>query len=364
MLKSDKRKVLIAPLDWGLGHATRCIPIIQELLKTDFEIVIAAEGRTRILLEEEFPSLTFLPLKGYNIRYGRSSAALFFKIFFQIPKILSIIRYEHRWLKKIISHQKIDAIISDNRYGLFNPQIQSVFITHQLRIKASFFSGIMQALNYRYINRFEACWIPDTNKEQGLAGDLSHPKKLPLTSVQYIGLLSRFKFSELNERKKHLLILLSGPEPQRTMLEEKLFVQLKEYKLPVIVVRGLPGTNEKKEGFPTNVSLFSHLNSLALQEAINQASFVIARSGYSTIMDLVKMKKKSILIPTPGQTEQEYLAKHLLKNRIALTIPQKNFDLNAALHLAESFAYEIKTSEDTESLKKAINDLLVFKKAN
>jgi uncharacterized protein (TIGR00661 family) len=352
----DKTRVLIAPLDWGLGHATRCIPIIQELLKADFEVIVGAHGRTKTLLEGEFPSLNFISLEGYNIRYGRTSFELFIKILFQIPKILSAIRQEQKWLHRVIKEQKIDIVISDNRYGLYNKGIYSIFIIHQLRIRASPFSNLLQRLNYKYINNFDVCWVPDDNKE-GLAGSLSHPKRLPSTMVKYIGHLSRFQFDSKQKKEKHLLILLSGPEPQRSILERELLSQLKGHKYPVILVRGLPGNNEALNDVPKNVTLFAHLDTNALQDLIQEASFVISRCGYSTIMDLVRMKKKSILIPTPGQTEQEYLAQHLLKNHIAFTVSQKAFDLSKALSLAQSFPYKMNDYGDSGLLENVISEL-------
>lgn len=176
MIVNGRRKVLVAPLDWGLGHATRCIPVIRELLKTGFEVVIAAEGKGQILLEAEFPSLAFITLKGYAIQYSKTRIGLFSKILLQIPKIMAIIRYEHNWLDEIIDKHDIDIVISDNRYGLHSKRIPSLFITHQLQIQTPVFPNLLRQLNYRYINRFTECWVPDSKNAPGLAGSLSHPE--------------------------------------------------------------------------------------------------------------------------------------------------------------------------------------------
>ena len=357
MSKFVKTRVLIAPLDWGLGHATRCIPIIHELLKAGFEVIVAAEGRIRTVLEKEFPLLTFVSLRGYNIRYARTSPGLLLKIFSQIPKILSVIRFEHKWLDRIIDEQKIDLIISDNRYGLYSHRVQSIFITHQLCIQTPFARRFLQQLNYKHIKHFNVCWIPDSNKGKGFAGLLSHPKKLPQIPVKYIGILSRFQRAAYFEDEKHLLLLLSGSEPQRTILEKKLLRQVQEYKGSVVLVRGLPGINDDLGSLPKNVTVFSHAETAALEQLISQASFVIARSGYSTVMDLVRMQKKSILIPTPGQTEQEYLAKYLNENKIAFTQSQKEFELVKALALAQSFNYKIPEETEKELLTQAIYEV-------
>jgi uncharacterized protein (TIGR00661 family) len=335
-------KILVAPLDWGLGHATRCIPIIKELIQGNCTVLIAAFGKIKTLLEAEFPSIRFLDLPGYNIEYAASGWGLAAKIVVQIPKLLSAIKEEHNWLKKIVEEEGVDAIISDNRYGLYHPKIRSVFITHQLLIKApvKLAEDILQDINYRHINRFDECWVPDAAEENNLAGALSHPPSMPEITVHYLGAVSRFGNSEKGIERDYLLILLSGPEPQRSLLEKNLLEDLKEYKKQVVFVRGLPG-EEKVLQLADNIAAFNHLPAAELEEKIKSASFVIARCGYSTVMDLAALKKRSILIPTPGQTEQEYLARHLMEENFALCIAQKKFRLKIALELAQSFNYNL-----------------------
>jgi predicted glycosyltransferase len=333
-----RKRILIAPLDWGLGHATRCIPIIKELLHRQHEVVIAAEGPIKALLENEFPGINCLPLRGYRIQYARTKNRLLLSIITQLPKLLLNINRERKWLEKIIKQKEIDIVISDNRFGLYNKKIYSIFITHQLLIKSPFFEQGLQKLNYSFINRFDECWVPDIEKAPNLAGDLSHPAKLPATNVRYIGCLSRFQNVEKTSEQKKLLILLSGPEPQRTLMEKKLILELNKLSRPVLFVRGLPGSLHPLAA-TSHITFINHLPASELQEAILQAEFVIARSGYSTIMDLIKLKKKSILIPTPGQTEQEYLAEYLMKENLAFSVNQKNFNLKNTLLDAQSFPY-------------------------
>jgi uncharacterized protein (TIGR00661 family) len=349
---TGKPRVLVAPLDWGLGHATRCIPLISGLIKQGYVVMVAAEGRTKLLLEQEFPTLEYLPLKGYSISYTKTRVGLFFSMIRQMPKILSSIRAENEWLKKTVKKYGIDIIISDNRYGLFNKEIHSVFLTHQLLIKTPVFQKRLQKLNFYFINKFDECWVPDFNGEPNLAGILSHPKKMPAIPVRYIGWLSRFEKAEQKE-EKHLLILLSGPEPQRTILENKILKQLENFSQPVLMIRGLPGDISSIQ-VPPNVKFVNHLPAKELKEAIHNSSFVIARSGYSTIMDLLKLKKKSILIPTPGQTEQEYLARHLLEKQLAFCAQQQTFDLNKALVAASTFPYSFLDRNATSSLEEAL----------
>ena len=353
-------KVLIAPLDWGLGHATRCIPIIKKLLLDDFEIIIAAEGTQKQLLLQEFPNVRFMELKGYRLKYAKKNWQMIAKIIFQIPKIMISIKRENEWLNNFLMHEKIDVIISDNRYGFYSSKIVSVFITHQLHIKIPFakkLEKILQKINYRFINKFNTCWVPDFEKENMLAGDLSHPLIFPKISVHYIGLLSRFKKIKSSSIQIDLLIILSGPEPQRSIFENLLIPQLKNKNQKIILVRGLPG--EKKLINIPGVEIYNHLPAEALNKIICASQFIISRSGYSTVMDLVKLGSKSILVATPGQTEQEYLASFLLKNKIAYSVAQKNFLLNAAIENAKKFSYVKKECENEYLIDGAINELKI-----
>jgi uncharacterized protein (TIGR00661 family) len=352
-----KLTVLVAPLDWGLGHATRVIPIIQLLCERNCTVIIAAKGRTRELLQQEFPELQFLELEGYGIQYSRKSWLLPLKIAAQVPHILSVVKKEYQWLKRAVTDHSIDAVISDNRYGLYHHSIPSVFITHQLMIRTglgSIMDRFIQQLNYQQINKFGACWIPDHESGLTLAGELSHPEIQPFVPVKYIGPLSRFT-NLVKTEEKHLLVILSGPEPLRTLWEEMIIPQFHDYKKPVVLVRGMPGTVDIPI-VPSFVHVFNHLPAQELEHYIQNAAFVISRCGYSTIMDLLTMQKKSILVPTPGQAEQEYLADHLMQHNLALCIPQNKFRLCAALDLAKSFPYE-QTSQSSK-LNEVIIDFL------
>ena len=337
---SASPKVLVAPLDWGLGHATRCIPIIRELLAQGCSVLLAGERKTKALLQLEFPELPFLELPGYRIEYASSGWGLAVKIVAQIPKLLTAIKEEQAWLLKVVEEEKIDAVIADNRYGLYCENIRSVFLTHQLLIKTpvKIAEDLLQELNYQYINKFDECWVPDTEGENNLAGVLSHPSELPAVPLHYLGILSRFHQGQEKVEGSYLLLLLSGPEPQRTLLENQLIEELKEYTKPVVLIRGLPEDAEVIE-VNENVTVYPHLPAALLEEKIKNASLVISRCGYSTVMDLAVLNKKSILIPTPGQTEQEYLAKHLMQRNLALCIEQHKFRLKNALALCESFPY-------------------------
>lgn len=340
------KKVLVAPLDWGLGHATRCIPVIRELLAEGFEVMIASEGQTSDLLQQEFPQLSFISLKGYRLSYSAVLPA-WLKIFLQLPKIFSRMVAEHHDLKKIISIHGIDAVISDNRFGLWNKKICSVYITHQLMIKTPswlhWLEPFLYAMHKRIVKQYDFCWIPDFEGEQNLSGDLAHKYPLPSNAV-FINPLSRFRCSSPNHFEYDLCAILSGPEPSRSDFEKKILAELVGYTGKIIVVLGNPGGNEDRTS--GNTRIVSHLPSEQLEKTIHSSKHIICRSGYSGIMDLVALGKTALLIPTPGQTEQEYLAAYLSGKKFFAMANQASFNLKDALinHESEIFNAEFSGS--------------------
>jgi hypothetical protein len=360
-----KYRILVAPLDWGLGHATRCIPIIRELLAQGCEVWLAGDGAREILLKEEFPQLSFLHLDGYRVRYSRTAAGLLASIIRQTHKILTAIKKENAWLKKMIAEHDFNAVISDNRFGLYHASVPCIFITHQLTIKSplgKWSEKILQKRNYRFINRFTECWVPDQEGENNLAGQLSHPGKKPNIPVKYIGLLSRFdSYSPPaggdGRMKDHLLIILSGPEPQRSILEDKIIKEISHYNGTATILRGLPGLSSLIPS--TNMIRFNnHLSSDELNKEMQQAEFVMGRCGFSTVMDLAALQKKSILIPTPGQTEQEYLSGWLSQKQFAFCISQKEFSLTDALEKAKQFVYHFPEVNTGLVLRQVISNFI------
>lgn len=327
-----KKRILIAPLDWGIGHATRCIPIIDALLTHKYDVIIAADERPMHLLSAEFPNLEIIRLPGYNIKYPKH-IPMSMSMLLQMPKILLKIKKENKLLEKIITDYKIDGVISDNRFGLYSKQIPCVFITHQLEIQSPYFTKEIQGLNYKYINKFNVCWVVD-DKENNLAGKLSKPKKLPNKTI-YIGNQSRFKHQEI-ERKYDFLAIVSGPEPQRTILEKGLIKALQERKETSLMILGKPELNYTKQ--LGNLTIHSHLNTKELNKAILSSDLVICRPGYSTIMDLAKLMKKAFFVPTPGQTEQEYLASLISRKKICYYQKQNEFNFEQAIHESKKYS--------------------------
>lgn len=340
---THKPLVLVCPLDWGLGHTTRCIPLIRELLIQGCSVVIGCNSTQKELFKQEFEgSVSYIHLAGYNIGYGKSRLSTFAKLMLQSFKILIRIKQENRWLRSFLTTQRVDGIISDNRFGLHAEGIPTVFITHQLQIKTGlgkWADSIVRRWNYGPIERFTACWVPDKAGEPSLSGELSHPPQMPALPVRYIGALSRLAACP-TPGKAGLLIILSGPEPLRSIFEQLLLEQLTHYNGQVVMVRGLPLSTTLPDA-PAHCRLLNHASAQTLQSLICDAELVISRCGYTTVMDLFLMGKKSILVPTPGQAEQEYLAGHLLKQQWAYTLPQKGFQLGRALEEAGKFTYKI-----------------------
>ncbi len=352
-------KILIVPLDWGLGHATRDIPIIHELLNAGCEVLIAAEGKHAALLAQEFPQLTLLPLRGYRIQYAQKGKFFGIKIIQQIPKIISAIRHEQRWLRELVKTHQIDAVISDNRFGLYHPDIPTVIISHQLLIKTPFGGPLerwLKAMNYSYIRKYRHCWVPDYAGDNNLSGELSHPRPLP-PNVQYLGCLSRFEPKENGPQKYDLLVLISGPEPQRTNLEKMVLEQIRTLPIRALIVSGKPGTPEINQVTP-QVQQVNHLNAAQLNEAMEASAMVLSRSGYTTLMDLAKLGKKAILVPTPGQSEQVYLGEWLMEKGYFYNVKQEEFNLATVLEAVKIFSFKSLGKLDMEMYKSIVRDFV------
>jgi uncharacterized protein (TIGR00661 family) len=337
----EKPLVLLSPLHWGLGHTTRCIPLIRELILLDCDVVIACTASQRKLLEKEFQSLTFFDSPQTQPSYGKNKFLTLVSLLLQTPKILTSIKQENRWLREFLSAHPVDAIISDNRFGLYAPGIPCIFITHQINVKTGLgrlFDGLARRINYRFIEKFTACWVPDAEVPQSLSGELSHPAVYPKIDIARIGAMSRFEMCAENT-DDYLLIILSGPEPQRTLLEKKIIEGLWEYKGKAILVRGTVDYSVPIK-LPNHVAVHPHLQAARLNTLICAASMVISRCGYTTVMDLMKLQKKAVLIPTPGQAEQEYLSQYLHEKQFAYTVSQNDFSLASTLQAAHQFPYK------------------------
>lgn len=317
------KTIFISPLDWGFGHSTRCVPIIHQLKKNN-RIIIGVTAVNKRFFELHFPNLKKVSLPSYQINYSKS-LPVWLKILSQFPKIKSIIKKEHLLLEKIVAENDIDVVISDNRFGLYNKLTENIFITHQLKIVAPFFSALASKINLNYIHKFNKVWVPDyENEANRLSGKLSNSEGLKIP-VEYINPQSAMMCANLNTeqiKKCDVLLLLSGVEPQRSILEHYLLKKFQFSDKKIILVRG---SDCKIKVENKNITVIDFAFGLELKALIVNAESVICRSGYSTLMDMYLLKKeKLILIPTPGQPEQEYLAQYWKEKFNAKVCVQKN----------------------------------------
>ncbi|MEM1337723.1 MAG: glycosyltransferase [Bacteroidota bacterium] len=322
------KRILVAPLNWGLGHATRCIPIIQALLQHNFEIFLASDGVALSLLQKEFPELPSFELSSYQIKYAEKGKNFKLKMLWDSPKVLKAMAKEKKQVKQLVKTHQIDAIISDNRLGVYYKKIPCIFITHQLNVLSGNTTWFSSKMHQGIIKKFKECWVPDVKGKPNLTGKLGHLKKAKL-NIKYLGPLSRFEKQPVTARYD-LMILLSGPEPQRTLLEEKLLLELEQFEGKVLFVKGkIEGTQQRETRTlsKAKVEVVNFMQSKELGEAINTSGVIVSRSGYTTVMDLAKLEKKAFFIPTPGQYEQEYLAKRLEKQELVPYATQDNFSI-------------------------------------
>ncbi len=353
--------ILISPLDWGLGHASRCILVINQLIDAGHYVTIAGYGRSLILLQKEFPNLENIELQGFSPSYSKSGNTLF-HLFMLLPQFFGTIFREHKELKNLIKKYHFDLVISDNRYGLWNTKIKSILITHQVMIKTPVWLRFAEYPIYLFsrflISRFDECWIPDFKKAPGLSGDLSH--KYPLQgNARFIGPLSRFEqpesLSKQNPGEKIITAIISGPEPQRSIFENIVLTQLSELNIAGTIVSGKP-ESDRNEVADNKLTILSHIATEEMKVLINSSSIVICRSGYSSIMDLEALGAKALFVPTPGQTEQIYLAELHKMEGTALWREQKSLNLKTDIQDAMRYkGFENKVSET--NLKNAIADL-------
>lgn len=287
----------------------------------DNVVVIGVTPITSLIFNEEFPDLKKVEVEPYNIRYSHT-VRLSVKLLLDAPRIFGVIKKERLQLQKIIKEHQIDVVISDNRFGMHDKNVESIYITHQLNIQAGIFSGIATKIHHYFIKQFNEVWVPDMeDTDKCLSGKLS--KNTSLKNVRYIGILSRLSVVKETPYNFDYLCLLSGPEPLRTDLEKELIKKANQSTKQIGIVRG--STKELKSFINKNVSVFDMPNAQHLSQIIANSKVVVCRSGYSSLMDLHHLQKKNyILVPTPGQDEQEYLANYWKEKFSAKLLLQKD----------------------------------------
>ena len=306
------KKILFACMDWGLGHASRSVPLIRNLQKEGHEVILASAGPAFAFWKNYFPELPILEKPAYKIRYS-INFSVNAMLFFQSRSFLKTIRNENKWLEKIQVKYKFDEVYSDNCYGLYNQNLHSTIITHQLMVKCpKSFRFLEKSLHKKilsFTDKFNKVLIPDYKGEGNLSGDLSHKYPVP-ENATFIGPLSRFdqRENEFTGKEYEFCAILSGPEPLRTDLEIQCIDLFQKTEKKCLIIRGLPENNDSIQ--VEGLEIHNHLNDEEFRKKVIASDKIICRSGYSTIMDLYALNKRAIFIPTPGQTEQEYLAKH------------------------------------------------------
>ncbi|MBG0858120.1 MAG: hypothetical protein IQL11_01360 [Bacteroidales bacterium] len=326
------RNILICPLEWGLGHAGRMIPLAAKLREAGNNIFIGAGNEIMSFFLHELPGLTYIDFPGFRPGYSKFLPQ-YLILLLKTPVLLFHIFREHSRLKKIIHEYGIDIVISDNRFGLWNKKVRTVYVTHMPLIPFprcfSFLEFIGIVLHRAVINRYSLCFIPDLPGELNLTGRLSHGIRLP-QNTRYIGILSRFTGMVTSNAgghsgHDHYTIILSGPEPQREILKQKLTAVMDASRIETVVLEGKPG-KPSETSVKDSIRFFSHLVSNEMREVITGSRGVVARAGYTSIMELISLNCCALLIPTPGQTEQEYLAGYLSGKGWFAVVPQNRIN--------------------------------------
>lgn len=329
---NDKKNILICPLEWGLGHAGRMVPLARRLQELNQNIIFGSGEEHLSFFRGEVPDATYIHFPGFRISYSRYLPQ-YVIILLKSPILLYHIILEHYRLKRIISDYSIDIVISDNRIGLWNSGIKTVFITHQLRIPFPepfvFLEFIGIRITRLIIKKYSWCFIPDLDGEMNVSGRLSHGFRLP-GNARYIGILSRFSdhHNDDNSHSGKCTVMLSGPEPQRSMLKQKLARILLSKGIPIVILEGKP-EKEIESNRLDNIIYYAHLPVCETIKLLKESEIIITRSGYTTIMELISLGLTALLIPTPGQTEQEYLAESLSEKEWFRWISQRELDENS-----------------------------------
>ena len=356
-------------MEWGLGHAARMIPVAKMLKDMNHNIFVGSGEEHLMFFRNELPGLTYIKFPGFNPRYSRFLPQ-YLALLLKTPALLYHIILEHARLKNVIREHSIDIVISDNRFGLWNKKVTSVYVTHMplipfpKRLKSLEFIGI--SLHRKIINNYSFCFIPDLPGDLNVSGRLSHGIKLP-SNVRYIGILSRLQnestSADDSSEVQQNLAILSGPEPQREIFRQKLIMLFKDKEPGIVILGGRPA--KKDDAVKTgNITFYNHLPATEMKHLIERSHNIISRSGYTTIMELISLNRSALLIPTPGQTEQEYLAEYLSGKGWFSTIAQGELKNGIRLTEAEAVGTSELTKQSQGLLINVLNELLEYSHKN
>jgi uncharacterized protein (TIGR00661 family) len=354
------KNILVCPLDWGLGHATRIVPIVDMLISKGAKVIIAADNSPMDFLKQRFANCEFVKLPGFEPKYPKGNQ-MALKMALQYPAMIKSATKAKKVLNSIVENRSVDIIISDNRYENFHPKTYSIIISHQINIRTNGIQNIFNPFINRkiknYLRKFDELWIPDIEGSGNLSGKLSHGTRIPNRNYYYIGPLSRFaKYADDKiPIKNDLMVILSGPEPQRSIFERKVESQILKTGLKTIILSAKPASSKIEEN--NNILKLPHLPDKEFAKTILESEIIISRPGYSTLMDLANFGKKAIFIPTPGQTEQEYIAERLGKNKNYPWQKQAVLDLSKAIKEISKYK-AIKLKNDFNLLENRIDFLI------
>jgi hypothetical protein len=346
-----------------LGHAARMIPVAQMLKERGHNIFVGSGEEHLTFFRNEIPGLTYIRFPGFNPRYSRFLPQ-YLTLLLKTPVLIYHIILEHIRLKRVILEHSVDIVISDNRFGLWNRKVTTVYVTHMPLIpfpkKMRFLEFIGIILHRNVINKYTFCFIPDLPGDLNVSGRLSHGMKLP-SNVRYVGILSRLQAGPIStddsSEVQQNLVILSGPEPQREILRQKLIMLLKDKEPFTVMLGGKPGEtgNAVKTG---KITFYNHLPLTEMKELITRSNNIISRAGYTTIMELISLNHSALLIPTPGQTEQEYLAEYLSEKGWFSTIAQSELKDEVRLPRIVAVKRDELMGQSQILLSRALNEML------
>ena len=359
-------KVLVAPLDWGLGHATRCVPVIREFLNQGAEVELAVVRSNAALLRSFFPNLRQRLAPSYNIVYPKHGYNMGLWLLKNGAHLNSVIKFERRYAEEMVKRFHYDVLFSDNRFGLYSRKAKSIYMTHQRRIAfppiLSAFESLGMFWHASVMKHFDEVWVPDVPEFPGYAGSLSHIKKSPVP-LRYVGTLSRFdeKYAcaeqESADKPYRFVAVVSGVEPARSRFENLLRSIFEHIPGRHAIILGKPALGVKS-WVEKNVDYFSHLPDDRFASVVKNAQWVVSRGGYSTVMDMLVLGAKCIFVPTPGQYEQIILARDLSRAGYAATLSESNLSLKTFLAaVSEQGNVMLPKPSDNDLLKNAIADL-------
>lgn len=320
-MKGKRLKILVSCLNWGIGHASRMLSLIHVLENRGHDLIISGDGKALNFLRKELPGRKFVRIKDVNVNYHPNTWRMGFRLFNLGIKLRKIRRKEHLDLHKLNYAEQFDLVLSDNRYGMFLSNVYSILITHQLSPRAPIGGALSRSIINEWVKDFNEVWVPDS-KGINLSGELSagnHQQK------KYIGILSRFNSNLEITKTIDYLFLLSGPEPLRTSFEEKILNQIDGLSGQIVLVRGTNKPHDISQ--KGNLTVINLAHSEELEKLLCSSKQIICRSGYSTLMDLIKLNLSAFIVPTPNQWEQEYLANYLKKKQIFNSCTQIEFEM-------------------------------------